>query len=199
MRLLRAAALVLCIAAASAQQQQSRWQLLQPRAGEPLRVAGVPYLDTLPAVTTPVVGYENTREPVITHSGQDQAARAKLASLSGKPNVLVFLLDDVGWGDMGAFGGGVAVGSPTPNLDKAARAGLLLTSTYSQPTCSPTRASLLTGRLPMRHGLLRPPMAGEPGGLQGEITVANMLSDAGYTTAGASRRWWLQICAWRQL
>ena len=181
------AALVLCAAAASAQ-QSSGWQVSRPREGDgPLRVAGAPFQDSLTANTTPVAGYEATREAVIAHAAQNEAARAKLAALGGKPNILVFLLDDVGWGDLGAYGGGIAVGSPTPNMDRAARAGLLLTSTYAQPTCSPTRGSLLTGRLPMRHGLLRPPMAGEPGGLQGEITVANLLSDAGYVTTGALR------------
>jgi hypothetical protein len=185
---LAAATLALCAVAAAAQQQQPGWQLREPRAGEPLRVAGAPFHDSLTVAATPVVGYETTREPAILHSAQDEGVRAKLAALSGKkPNILIFLLDDVGWGDLGAYGGGIAVGSPTPNLDRAARAGLLLTSTYAQPTCSPTRGSLLTGRLPMRHGLLRPPMAGEAGGLQGEITVAKLLSDAGYATAGDDR------------
>ena len=84
----------------------------------------------------------------------------------------MIVFDDVGWGDFGCYGGGVAVGAPTPNIDRLARQGLLLTSCYSEPSCTPSRASLMTGRLPMRHGLLRPPMYGEPGGLQGEITIA---------------------------
>jgi hypothetical protein len=180
------AALLLCAAAAAA-----GWQLSEPRAGEPLHVAGVPFFDALTAATAPVAGYEGTREAVITHAGQEAAARAKVdAALPGgaKPNILIFLLDDIGWGDLGAYGGGAAVGSPTPNMDAAARAGLLLTSAYSQPSCSPTRGSILTGRLPMRHGLLRPPMAGELGGLQGEVTMANVLSNAGYATTGADAR-----------
>ena len=95
--------------------------------------------------------------------------------------------DDVGWGDFGCYGGGVAVGAPTPNIDRLAREGLLLTSCYSEPSCTPSRASLMTGRLPMRHGLLRPPMYGEPGGLQGEITLAELLSDAGYVTQAVGK------------
>ena len=86
--------------------------------------------------------------------------------------MLVILFDDVGWGDFGCYGGGVAVGAPTPNIDQLARRGLLLTSCYSEPSCTPSRASLMTGRLPMRHGLLRPPMYGQPGGLDGEVTFA---------------------------
>ncbi|MGE5195095.1 MAG: arylsulfatase, partial [Deltaproteobacteria bacterium] len=99
-----------------------------------------------------------------------------------KPNVLIFLMDDVGWNDPGFNGGGAAVGSPTPNMDRLAREGLVLTSFYSTPTCTPTRAAIMTGRLPIRTGLLRPTMYGEKGGLHGETTVARLMSDAGYVT-----------------
>jgi arylsulfatase A-like enzyme len=125
-------------------------------------------------------------EPVIEHP--DQAAEAarkldELAKRSGKkPNIIVFLMDDVGWMDMGFNGGGVAVGSPTPDIDKIASEALILTSAYSQPSCSPTRATILTGQLPPHHGLLRPPMYGEQGGLNGKATIAKLLSDQGYTT-----------------
>lgn len=168
----------------------SSWQLSEPRAdGRPLHVDGTPFFDALTATTQPVAGYEGSREAVIAHPGQDSEAKEKLDALGGnkKPNILIFLMDDVGWGDLGAYGGGAAVGSPTPNLDKAVRGGLQLTSTYAQPTCSPTRGSLLTGRLPMRHGLLRPPMAGEKGGLEGEITIANVLQKAGYATSAVGK------------
>src|SRR6266850_8127 len=92
-----------------------------------------------------------------------------------RPNIVLILFDDVGWGDFGCYGGGVAVGAPTPNIDRLARRGKLLTSCYSEPSCTPSRASIMTGRLPMRHGLLRPPMYGEPGGLEGEVTIAQLL------------------------
>ena len=119
------------------------------------------------------------------------SARSKLddfvARTGRRPNVLVILMDDVGWGDFGCYGGGVAVGAPTPNIDRLAREGLLLTSCYSEPSCTPTRASIMTGRLPMRHGLLIPPMYGMPGGLQGEITLPQMLSDAGYVTQAVGK------------
>src|SRR4029453_13334018 len=108
-------------------------------------------------------------------------------------------MDDVGWGDFGCYGGGVAVGAPTPNIDRLAREGKLLTSCYSEPSwrpraaglsepaSTPSRASLMTGRVPMRHGLMRPPMYGEPGGLQGEVTIAQLLSDAGYVTQAVGK------------
>ena len=99
----------------------------------------------------------------------------------------MILFDDVGWGDFGCYGGGVAVGAPTPVIDALARRGLRLTSCYSEPSCSPSRGTLLTGRLPRRHGLQRPPMYGEPGGLQGEVTLPQLLAEAGYATQAVGK------------
>nr|HRC87292.1 sulfatase-like hydrolase/transferase [Thermoanaerobaculia bacterium] len=78
-----------------------------------------------------------------------------------KPNILIFLVDDMGWGDFGPYGGGLAYGAATPNVNQLAAKGLLLTSTYSQPTCSPSRATIHTGQLPVHHGVLYPPMYGD--------------------------------------
>jgi arylsulfatase A-like enzyme len=145
---------------------------------------------TDPLVAKTVQIAENM-EPAIPHGDQAAAAQKKLADLEKKtgkkPNILVFLMDDVGWGDPGCYGGGIMAGAPTPNMDRLAEEGLMLTSCYSQPTCSPSRATMLTGRLPMRHGILRPPMYGEPGGLQDEITLATLLSKAGYVTQGVGK------------
>jgi arylsulfatase A-like enzyme len=58
------------------------------------------------------------------------------------------MVDDPGYGDVGVYGGGAAIGAATPNIDRLAREGLKLTSTYSQPTCTPTRSAIDTGRLP---------------------------------------------------
>ena len=67
----------------------------------------------------------------------------------------------------GFNGGGTAVGNDTPIMDRLAAEGLLLTSAYSTPSCSPTRATIHTGQNPLHHGILRPPMYGEAGGLDG--------------------------------
>ena len=124
--------------------------------------------DPVVAETTRV---RDSLEPRFVLAEQEQRANASLARFRGstgrRPNILTILFDDVGWGDFGCYGGGVAVGAPTPNIDKLARRGTLLTSCYSEPSCTPSRASIMTGRLPMRHGLLRPPMYGQPGGLDG--------------------------------
>ncbi|WP_276601119.1 sulfatase-like hydrolase/transferase [Nannocystis sp. ILAH1] len=125
-------------------------------------------------------------EPVVTHAAQVRAARDELAALqrrTGKrPNVLIFLMDDVGWMDPGFNGGGVSLGNPTPQIDRVAAESLVLTSAYSQPSCSPTRATIMTGQYPVHHGILRPPMYGQAGGLEGAVTLARLLSELGYVT-----------------
>ena len=142
-------------------------------------------------IASPTVRMAGHLEPSFVHASQIEVAKRKLgdhfARRKKRPNVLIFMMDDVGWGDFGCYGGGVAVGAPTPNFDKLARNGLQLTSCYSEPSCSPSRATLMTGRVPNRHGLHTPPMYGEPGGLQGEITIAQLLSDAGYVTQAVGK------------
>jgi arylsulfatase len=133
----------------------------------------------------------NNMEPVMRHAQEDQRMRDKLAALEKqvgkKPNVLVFLMDDVGWMDPGFNGGGVAVGNDTPTMDQLANQGLVLTSAYSTPSCTPTRATIHTGQNPLHHGLLRPPMYGEKGGLDGEATFPKLLQKAGYITQGVGK------------
>jgi len=143
-------------------------------------------------ITAKTVRLAEHLEPAFQHGEQVTAAQRKLAEYAArhggrKPNVLFIYMDDVGWGDFGCYGGGVAVGAPTPHIDRLAAAGLRLTSCYSEPSCTPSRASLLTGRLPMRHGLQRPPMYGEKGGLQGEVTLAELLSASGYATQAVGK------------
>ncbi|XP_046328967.2 N-acetylgalactosamine-6-sulfatase-like isoform X1 [Haliotis rufescens] len=69
---------------------------------------------------------------------------------AGKPNFVIMLMDDMGWGDLGVYG---HPAKETPNLDKMAADGMLLPDFYSaNPLCSPSRAALLSGRLPIRNG-----------------------------------------------
>ncbi len=128
-------------------------------------------------------------EPAVPRPEQDKAVAQKLVDLyktTGKrPNIVWLVVDDMGYGDPGAYGGGSAIGAATPNIDRLARAGLKLTSAYSQPTCTPTRSAMMTGRLPPRTGLTRPILAGdkiEKNPWEGEVSVAKILSDAGYHT-----------------
>lgn len=122
-----------------------------------------------------------------------------------KPNVIVFLVDDMGWTDCGAYG---STYYETPNIDRFAKRAMRFTNAYAQPLCSPTRASLLTGKYSARHGITsatghQPP---QPAGHKflpetgpttqamlvpesknylepSEYTLAEALRDAGYRTA----------------
>jgi arylsulfatase len=160
-------------------------------AGLPIVTSGATTVYAEDAWIAKTVHITPNMEPVIPHIEQTAEAKKKLDALEKKmgrkPNILIFLMDDVGWGDLGAFGGGTMAGAPTPNMDRLAYEGVQLTSTYSQPSCSPTRATIMTGRLPIRHGVLHPPMYGEKGGLEGEITVAEVLSKAGYVTQAVGK------------
>jgi arylsulfatase A-like enzyme len=115
----------------------------------------------------------------------------------GKTNVIVILADDLGWGDLGCYG---HPKFKTPNLDRLAKSGARLTNFYTPvPFCAPTRASLLTGRYPPRHGLTSNPFPKEdPAGPKNddlglplsEVTLANLLRAAGYRT-GCIGKWHL--------
>lgn len=136
-------------------------------------------------------------EPAIPRPEQEKIANEKLERLfkkeKQKPNILIFIVDDMGWGDPGVYGGGVAIGAPTPNIDRLADEGLLLTSTYAQSLCTPTRAALMTGRIPARSGLSRPILSGENPKVNpwaSENTAAKILSANGYKTA-ISGKWHL--------
>lgn len=142
-------------------------------------------------IALPAKKVADNMEPVMDHPAQGKAAKDRLQAAAKKfgkkPNILVVLLDDVGWMDPGFNGGGVAVGNPTPNIDRLAHGGLILTSAYSTPSCTPTRATIMTGQNPLHHGLLRPPMYGEKGGLDGAVTVAAVLKKLGYRTQGVGK------------
>ncbi len=97
-----------------------------------------------------------------------------------RPNIVVFLSDDMGWGQPG-FNGGTEVA--TPHLDRIADEGVKLTQFYVQPVCAPTRASLFTGRYAWKTGMAdNPNSAKDDGLLLDERTMAEALRDAGYAT-----------------
>jgi len=98
-----------------------------------------------------------------------------------RPNFLVILCDDLGYGDLGCFG---HPSIKTPHLDELAKQGLRLTDCYSAaPVCSSSRSGLLTGRTPSRIGVYDWIPAGHPMHLaQSEVTIATLLKNAGYAT-----------------
>ena len=100
-----------------------------------------------------------------------------------KPNILFIVGDDVGYGDLGPYGGGVGRGMPTPSIDKMAADGMTFFSFYAQPSCTPGRAAMQTGRIPNRSGMTTVAFQGQGGGLpHAEWTLASVLKQGGYKT-----------------
>jgi len=105
------------------------------------------------------------------------------AQAQKKPNVVVLMSDDVGWGDYGAYFGGAALGHPTPNIDRMAKEGALFTSWYGQASCTAGRASFMTGRIPIRSALSVVVVPGDANGLTAETpTIAEFFKKNGYST-----------------
>jgi arylsulfatase A-like enzyme len=100
-----------------------------------------------------------------------------------KPNVVLIVLDDMGYGDLGCYG---CTDIRTPNIDRLAHQGVRFTDFYANgPVCTPTRAALMTGRYPQRAGMewAIAPGQKEPGLPVEETSLARMLKKAGYSTA----------------
>ncbi|HET8782908.1 MAG TPA: arylsulfatase [Pyrinomonadaceae bacterium] len=103
---------------------------------------------------------------------------------ASKPNILFMLVDNLGYGEVGCYGGGGTRGAPTPRIDKLASEGLRLTNMNMEAQCTPSRSALLTGRYAIRSGTHSVPFGGVADGLtQWEVTMAEALSAIGYATA----------------
>ncbi|CCB64957.1 Sulfatase [Hyphomicrobium sp. MC1] len=116
---------------------------------------------------------------VLAAVGLMSPASAQVAT----PNIVLILSDDFGYGDGGAYGGGENRGMPTPSLDRMAAEGMTFLSFYAQPSCTPGRAAVQTGRIPNRSGMTTVAFQGQGGGLpHAEWTLASVLKTAGYRT-----------------
>ena len=110
------------------------------------------------------------------------AAQAPPSS-QNKPNIILILSDDFGYGDSAPYGGGPGRGMPTPSLERLANEGMTFFSFYAQPSCTPGRAAVQTGRIPNRSGMTTVAFQGQGGGLPAqEWTLASILKTAGYRT-----------------
>ena len=108
-----------------------------------------------------------------------------------RPNVVFILMDNLGYGEVGCYGGGLIRGAPTPRIDRLAREGMKLLNFNVEPQCTPSRSAILTGRYALRSGTHSVPLTGEPYGLvQWEITLAKLLAEQGYAT-GHFGKWHL--------
>ena len=112
-----------------------------------------------------------------------QFGQAQAQQQTSKPNIIMIVSDDTGYGDLGPYGGGVGRGMPTPNIDRLAAEGMSFFSFYAQPSCTPGRAAMQTGRFPNRSGMTTVAFQGQPGGLpREEWTLASVLKTSGYKT-----------------
>jgi arylsulfatase len=101
-----------------------------------------------------------------------------------KPNVVFILADNVGYGDLGPYGGGELRGYATPRSDQLAREGLRLTQFLVEPACTPSRAALMTGQYSIRNGLSLLSAPGSPFQMPAKAyTLGKLFKDAGYATA----------------
>jgi arylsulfatase len=136
-----------------------------------------------------IVAPMNTRQIFFLLGALLGAVRTQ-APAANRPNIIVILVDDMGWSDISCYGGEI----PTPNLDALARNGLRFTQFYNTARCCPTRASLLTGLYPHEAGIghMTSPHKDQEGnvlaGYQGRlndrcVTMAEVLRGAGYFTA----------------
>ncbi len=113
------------------------------------------------------------------------------ATAQEKPNILLIFLDNFGWGEPGFNGGGIVRGAATPEMDKLAAEGLRLTNFNVEVQCTPSRSAIMTGRYAIRSGNGTVPLGeGVYGLVQWEVTMAEMLSQAGYAT-GMFGKWHL--------
>jgi arylsulfatase len=122
-------------------------------------------------------------------AAQDKTLDEKLAEFRKKnggkpPNIFYILIDDIGFGDLGSKTLNVLRGYETPSINKVAREGTRLARMYTEPSCTPTRVAFMTGRQPYRNGMGNTAVDISGFGLAGkEVTLAEILSEAGYNTA----------------
>lgn len=146
-------------------------------------------VDPTTVTAKPQTPTPETAEQVPTgNSGNDLqvAALNNLAAAKAptgkKPNILVIMPDDIGYWNISAYNRGV-MGYRTPHIDRIAKEGALFTDQYAQPSCTPGRASFITGMYPIRSGLTTVGMVGAQQGMQADVpSLAEVLKQQGYAT-----------------
>jgi arylsulfatase A-like enzyme len=125
-------------------------------------------------------------------AGRGSAARAEVLSQdastpvpASRPNIIYFLVDNLGMGELGCYGGGALRGTETPRIDRFAAESIRLLNFAPEAQCSPSRSALMTGRHAIRSGTHTALVLGEDSGglVAWERTIGDVLSDAGYATA----------------
>ena len=116
--------------------------------------------------------------------GIDEKLKALEKKFGKKPNIIHIMWDDNSFGEVGIPALNQTRGYDTPRINQMAEDGILFTRMYSEPSCTPTRTAALTGRLAVRAGMYTVAFPPEGAGLNAdEVTIAEILSEAGYSTA----------------
>ena len=130
--------------------------------------------------------------PAIVSSRQPTgASQVNTRGAGARPNIVLILMDNLGYGELGVYGGGILRGAATPRIDQLASEGLRLLNFNVEAQCTPSRSALMTGRFPIRSGTHSVPRGGVAEGLTvWEVTLAQLLSSQGYAT-GIWGKWHL--------
>ena len=107
-----------------------------------------------------------------------------------KPNIVLVVMDNLGWGEIGVYGGGILRGAETPRLDQLAAEGMQFLNFNVETQCTPSRSALMTGRHAIRSGTTKVVWGQLYGMTQWELTIAELLSNEGYAT-GMFGKWHL--------
>src|SRR3984893_6830258 len=119
------------------------------------------------------------------------AGSPALAQQPKNPNIVLMLMDNLGYRELGVYGGGILRGAATPRIDALASEGMRLLNFNVEAQCTPSRSAFITGRFSIRSGTYEVPIGGVPDGLtQWEVSIAELLSAQGYAT-GMWGKWHL--------
>lgn len=143
-------------------------------------------MKTLCLILTSLIGLPFSSLIASDDTKSKNSAADTTGAAGTRPNIVLFLADDLGYGDLACFGHSII---KTPNLDTFAKQGMQLTQCYSaSAVCSPSRSALLTGRTPHRNGVFTWIAEGAPLHLRtSEITLPKLLKNAGYTTCHSGK------------